>query len=429
VHGAVLGRFEGRGRMVRMWLGMQSLMYGRADDEVLRIYVDDDPKPRVDVLLRDALDGSAGDVFAPPFGAGSPRRLAWYYPVAFEHKLIVALDKLGEYDNYFYHCDVVSDPEAHTAALGSERLPEREKARRLLADMYQPQPDQQLLLPSQRVELAAGGSQTVQLEGPATLSELRLRYARKDAQAIARVKLRVRWDGTEQPAIDLPLLELFAAADVPPELSNQFLVSYADGPDQVLALKLPAPFSRSARLELDNPGRTAASLELRALGTRGAPAAHSGTLHAQRRETLGPTQQREHVAIDTRGRGRLVGLCGTWRGHPDPRGGIQSDPLNLLEGDVRADVDGQPALVGTGSEEYSDDVFYFADAPHARAFEQAWGVYTEDDGQHGHGSLCRWHVLGTELDYRTSLRLSLELGGAANPGVVDRIATVAYWYE
>ena len=427
VHGAVLGRFEGAGRMVRMWLGMQSLIFDRADEEVLRIYVDDDPVPRVDVLLRDALDGSAGDVFAPPFGAGSPRRMAWYYPVAFQRKLIVALDKLGEYDNYFYHCDVALDTETQPVAHGGERLREREGAQRLLATTYPPVPGK-ALLPLQRIELAAGGSHTLELAGPATLYELRLRHARADSAALSRVKLRVHWDGAAQPAIELPLLELFAASPVPPELSNQVLVSYVDGPDQVLALKLPAPFASQAKLSFENPGRTRAAFELRLTGTKG-PLGQVGRLHAQRRETRGPTSQREHVAIEASGRGRLVGVCGNWQGHADPNGGIQSDALNLLEGDVLASVDGQPALVGTGTEEYTDDVFYFTDAPHARAFEQAWGVYADPETSRGHASFCRWHVLGTELDFSRSLQLGFELGGAGNPGLVDRVHTVAYWYQ
>jgi hypothetical protein len=97
-------------------------------------------------------------------------------------------------------------------------------------------------------------------------------------------------------------------------------------------------------------------------------------------------------------------------------------PLNLLEGDVRVRADGRLALNGTGSEEYADDVFYFSDAPHANAFAQAWGV------QDGRASFCRWHVLGTELDFEHDLELTFELGGAQNPQIVDRHKTVSYLY-
>jgi hypothetical protein len=429
VHGAVLGRFEGSGHLVRMWIGMQSLLLGPADDEVLRLYVDDEPTPRVDVPLAEALDGRAGEIFAPPFGAGSPRRLAWYYPVAFKHKLIVAIDKLGENDSYFYHCDVVLDRAATTDSLPTARLPERDQATRQLSTTYEPAGLQSLLRDPEQLQLSAAETQQVILDGPATLYELRVRYDEGDAARLARVDVRVQWDDAQDAAIDLPLLDLFAATPTPPELSSLALTSFQDAGDRVLALKLPMPFALRAAISFTNTGPAAVGFELRMLGERGAVAAELGRLHVERRETTAPTQATEHVAVDVAGRGRLVGVCGYWQGHADPLGGIQADPLNLLEGDVRAQIDGELALDGTGTEEYADDVFYFTDAPHARAFEQAWGVVDQADNPPGTASFCHWHVLGTELDFRSSLNLSFELGGAGNPGIVERVKTVAFYYR
>ena len=431
VHGAVLARFEGAGQMVRMWLGMQSLLFDHADAEVLRIYVDDEPTPRVDVPLRAALDGSAGEVFAPPFGAGSPYRLAWYYPVAFKHKLIVALDKLGDYDNYFYHCDAVLTDTPTPEPLERSRLPERTAASRQLNMGYHRESDRTELQPAQQVQLDARGSHSIELDGPATLYELRVRYAAQDAALMSDVHLRVRWDNAEAPAIDLPLLALFAATPYPPELSNQILASYQDGADQLLALKLPAPFAQRAVFSFENTGGQPVAFTWRMLGER---ALHDsvGRLHAEHQRTRPPPRRASHVAIDTRthpGRGRLVGICGNWQGHADANAGIQTDPLNLLEGDVRARVDGALALDGTGTEEYADDVFYYVDAPHARPFEQAWGVLSDSTTSRGQASFCRWHVLGNEIDFTNSLELSFELGGANNPQIVDQVTTVAYYYQ
>ncbi|MEY4576514.1 MAG: hypothetical protein RL701_1217 [Pseudomonadota bacterium] len=428
VHGAVLSRFEGSGRMVRMWLGMQSLMYGPADDEVLRIYVDDEPTPRVDVPLRAALDGTAGEVFAPPFGAGSPRRLAWYYPVAFKHKLIVALDKLGPLDNYFYHCDAVLESEP-SPALTTQRRPERDHAIRQLSAVYRPVGNPGRLREPDKLTLPARRSANIVMEdGPATIYELRLRYRERDADQLALVRVRVTWDDATAPAIDMPLLDLFAALPTPPEQSSQALSSFQDGADRVLALRLPAPYARRALFTFENTGFTSTDFEVRMLGEH-APLGQVGHLHAVRHETRSPTFATSHTAIAAQGRGRLVGVCGYWQGHADRAAGIQQDQLNLLEGDVNARIDGAPGLVGTGTEEYTDDVFYFTDAPHARAFEQAWGVVNNRDAPPGRASFCRWHVLGTELDFAKDLSLTFELGGARNPSIVERIKTVAYYYQ
>ena len=58
VRGAVLARFTGSGQLVRTWIGMTSLLFATADDEMFRIYVDDDPTPVIEVPLAEALDGS-----------------------------------------------------------------------------------------------------------------------------------------------------------------------------------------------------------------------------------------------------------------------------------------------------------------------------------------------------------------------------------
>jgi hypothetical protein len=429
VHGAVIGRFEGSGRMVRMWIGMASLLNGPADDELLRIYVDDDPEPRVEQPLAAVLDGSAGEPFAPPFGAGSARRMAWYYPVAFAHKLIVALDRLGDYDEYYYHCDVVFDdaaqPDAPPATLGDRR-----RAESKLDDVDRPAGTSSELAPSEEIELAAGESRAVQLTGPATIEELGVRVPQAQLAALAGVRVSVRWDEASVPAIDdLSLLELFAAVQAPPERSTQALASYTDGGDRVLALELPMPFAASAQLTFTNRGTGDAAFTLSLRGEQAVPRASFGELHVLHNEVVGPTDELETISADLQGRGRLVGVCAFLEGEPDPAASIQYDPLNLLEGDVRVTADGELALDGTGTEEYADDVFYFKDAPHANAFAQAWAVVDDvNRSTTGQASLCRWHVLGTEIDFERSLQISFELGGAHNPQTVIRHHTVVFAY-
>jgi hypothetical protein len=432
VRGAVLARFEGPGRLVRTWIGMASLLFGPADEEVLRIYVDDQPEPLIEERLADVLDGSAGEVFAPPFGAGSPRRMSWYYPLAFEKKLVVAIDNLGEFDEYFYHCDVVHDGAAVTEpATRSQRA----RAFAQLAATYHPSGTLQALVPHHPIEIAAGATGEIELEGPATIGELELRVLESDLAALANVTLRVHWDGAATAAIDLPLIDLFAVGGVPPETSSLPLTSFAELDTRFMVLKLPMPFASSARFALHNQGSAAARFELAMYGTDALPAHDPdasddiGKLHVIRSSTEAPTALTEHESFDLEGRGRLAGLCIAVEGAPDPEGGLQSDGLNLLEGDIRIWTDGALALDGTGTEEYADDVFYFTDAPHATPFVQAWGVINDPNvSATGHASLCRWHVLGTELDFEESLRASFERGGAGNPEIALRHRTVAYVY-
>jgi hypothetical protein len=107
VHGVELARFDGPGRLSRLWMTMTSLDDGRGTPSILRIYVDDDPNPAVEGPLSTMLDGSAGPMFAPPFGAGSSHYLAWYYPLAFRRRLVVAMDYLANENRHYYQVDAV----------------------------------------------------------------------------------------------------------------------------------------------------------------------------------------------------------------------------------------------------------------------------------------------------------------------------------
>jgi hypothetical protein len=414
---------------VRTSLGMKSLLNGPADNEVLRIYVDDDPIARVDVPLAAALDGSAGEIFAPPFGAGSAHRMAWYYPVAFSQKLIIALDNLGASDNYTYQCDVVPDDMLTTLSTGPrERLAERDAALNQMSDRFHPAGDVRLLHDPNQITLEPDASQTLTVNGPATIQEVRVRVREADLATLKNVSVSVSWDGSQEPALELPLAELLASADVAPTQSSLALTSFADLGDRVVSLKLPMPFLWQASWSFTNTGQAPVSFELRLLGEHQLPGIPFGYLHVQQNETLGPTRGGQHEALHAFGRGRLVGVCAYVEGYADTLGGNQPDVRDLLEGDVRALLDGLLALDGIGTEQYADDAFHFVDAPYANTFAQAWGVVNDAPTASGKANFCRWHVLGNELDFHASMDLSLQLGGAGNPNVVTRMRTVAFYY-
>lgn len=426
VRGAVLARFEGTGYLARTFLSARSLAYAAPDDEVLRVYVDDDPRPVVDVPLAEALDGRAGEIFAPPFGAASPFHLSWYYPVGFRRKLIVALDGLGRDDLYYHQSDAVLDPLTFIEPLAPRRLPQRDQAARQLSERYQPAGLHAALIDPLPVMLEGGASHSVQVAGPATIHEFRVRFDAAELQRMAAVQVRIRWDDALVPAIELPLLDLLGGS-VPPEQTSLSITSYVEGSDRVLALKLPMPFDHSAEITFSNSGRLPAAFELRVSGDRGLRSVLSGKLHVQPNETVWPVQQLVHHAASAQGRGKLAGVCGQLEGHAQAGTGAQYDHLNFLEGDVHATIDGVQALDGTGTEAYADSSFYYANAPHATPFAQVWGVV---DGVQppARASFCRWHVLGLELEFQQSLELTFELGGQMNPGVVDRYRTLAYLY-
>jgi hypothetical protein len=427
VRGLVMARFVGAGRHVRSWVAMTSLTDGSGGDQVLRMYVDDEPVPRVEGPLSQLLDGRAAEIFAPPFGAGSSKRLSWYYPVAFKQKLIVSLDQLRD-DDHFYHCDVMLDDARQDTAVVPAYPSRRAAAAEKLSSVFHPSGTTLPLRNGEALKLAPGETRSLQLQGPATIAEFRVQLPDSQYTRLDDIHLRVHWDSTAEAAIDVTLAELLGNGRVPPPHSTQALTSFVENGARVLALKLPMPFADTADLTLENTGTSEVEIELSLSGLPDVPPHPFGRLHVQRRETVGPTQAQHHVAAEASGLGRLVGVCAFLQARPDPDSGIASAPLNALEGDVNAQIDGAAALVGTGTEEYADDIYYFAEAPQSTPFEQAWGVVSERNSP-GLANFCRWHVLGTELDFSESLQLTFELGGSQNPGIVDRLRTIAFLYQ
>jgi hypothetical protein len=430
VRGAVLARFEGSGRLARMWFTALSIRSAPADREIVRIYLDDEEQPEVEVPLSELLSGAADEMFSPPFGAGSPRRVAWYYPVVFGKKLIVALDRLGSDDLYFHQTAVVLDDPQAPRARAARRLAARDDALALLRSSV-PLGGTPM---SDRLVLDAGQARTThRLRGPATIVAARVRIAQSALTLLGGVRLRVAWDDDDAPAIDLPLSELFAAIDAPPEPASLALASRRIDDDIELSLRLPMPFGERASWTVENSGdrpiRFALTLEVAAGAPAGTAGQSWGKLHVVRhRSTAG--QAETHPLVSAHGRGRLIGVCTRLRGHGLRERGRLGHPMHFLEGDERATIDGVGALSGTGTEDYFNGSFYFDDGAQATPFSQVWGIVARRPGARHQAQVhaCRWHVLGDAIDYRSALELELEVGpGSAD--VLDDYISVAYLYR
>jgi hypothetical protein len=427
VHGVVLARYAGSGVLRRFWLTSSSLGLGSGvlADEVLRVYVDDNPRPLIQTRLDQVLSGGAGAIFAPPFGAASRYFIAWYYPVVFASKLVIVLDRLSA--DYYFQTDVVLDAEPKARVAPAARLPERDRALSLLTAAT-PVPPEAEALASEHVMLASSEQHDVMLRGPATIEQVELRVPRARLSDLAGVNVSVRWDGAGDAALDMPLLDLFAASRSVVAKSDLALDATMDGDDQRLMLRLPMPFRKSAKWTLENTAGVSAGFQLDFAGERRVPDGDFGHLHVQRDEVPIPAKELVQTFARASSRGRYVGLCADLAGHADAAFGISSSPMNFLEGDVGAMVDGRVALDGTGTEDYPDNSFYFLDTPRATPFAQNWNVINDSD-QHppGQASFCRWQVLGNEVDFQAMLQATFEIA-LHDPSIVDLHRTIAFLY-
>jgi hypothetical protein len=430
VHGFVLSRFVGSGRLARLWVTAASFRTAPPTTQVLRIWVDDDPTPVIDVPMRAALDGSAGEIFAPPFGAGSTHELAWYYPVVFGSKLVVALDGLVPLDVTYHQTTVELDPTPSARTRSPTRLPARDGVIALLGSAATgPISGLAALAPAADVTLASGESRSVaSLVGPATLDSLEVTVADTDVGRLGNVDVHLTWDGEATPSVSLPLAALLGAGlDATPNASLA-LSGRHEGTSWIFALRLPMPFAATADVTLVNHDAAALHVQVGFLGENALPATPWGHLAAVYTDTMAPaTAPVQTVSLS--GPGRLVGVCAMLEGHALPSGDLGSGPLNFLEGDESLFVDGHLAAHGTGTEDYFDSAFYFLDGPYATPFAQGWGVATDTAAPpHGRASACRWHVLGDAIDFTNDVQQTLEIG-PGDPSLLDRYRTVAFVYR
>src|SRR5262249_16824498 len=111
---------------------------------------------------------------------------------------------------------------------------------------------------SGKVELPAGKSvNLVRLtEAPSMLRAMELDVPKDRAVAFSRARLRVTWDGREQPSIDAPVALFYGTGTLYNRDGREHLVKgfpihvRDDGKRVHLACYFPMPFFRSAQIEL-----------------------------------------------------------------------------------------------------------------------------------------------------------------------------------
>lgn len=256
--------------------------------------------------------------------------------------------------------------------------------------------------------------------------------------------IRCYWEGETEPSVEVPLGDFFGLshARIREHSSQMITVNPGYGGSHGLNCYLPMPFADHARITLEHRGEAplggllealwfhvdyelydeqlpADALRLHVRYHQERPTEAIGdepnvTLH----DAVNLDGKHNYVALDTRGRGQMVGLhleinniAGGWYG----------------EGDDMVFVDDDhgwpPAIHGTGTEE----IFGGGACP---SIEYA-GPYTgfhliEAPNYDGLVGMYRWY-LHDPIRFQRSLRWTLEHGHANN--FANEYASVAYWYQ
>lgn len=243
--------------------------------------------------------------------------------------------------------------------------------------------------------------------------------------------LRMYWDGAEQPAVECPVGDFFAAGfgQRVPVNSAPIMVEGGDAYN----CWWPMPFFRSARIEIVNESEKQLNSFYYHVDYCLFDELPPDTMYfcAQYRQEFPVASGRDYLILDAEGRGQYVGTVLSVRSR---------SPEWFGEGDEKFYIDGEktPSIWGTGTEDY---------------VLNAWGMGTGTypyfgvsilEGEFGmvgyRTTVYRWHILDP-IRFQKSLRVVIEDAGwisedelAPNThrGFVERnddFATVAFWYQ
>ncbi|MBI1357796.1 MAG: DUF2961 domain-containing protein [Acidobacteria bacterium] len=284
------------------------------------------------------------------------------------------------------------------------------------------------------------------LSGPGRIVHTWFTLATNEPRYLETTWLRIYFDGDAEPAVEAPfgafhalghgrvapIRSRFVTVVARPELNANLANPNVAG----FNAYFPMPFARGARVEIENRS----AQEIRSLYYQIDWQQHAqppSTLRFHARfaespiqepipgaggfEAVNPDGADNHLILETRGRGHLVGLV------------LSVDALRggWWEGDEMFWIDGEakPSVYGTGTEDY---------------FGGAWGfrkAYTNDDHglsyleklpwrqdwQAGRYTMYRWHDRDP-IPFQKSIKLSIERGHN-NSARDSRYTSVVYWYQ
>jgi hypothetical protein len=255
--------------------------------------------------------------------------------------------------------------------------------------------------------------------------------------------LRMYWDNQEQPSVECPCTDFFAAGWGPfsPVMSVPVMV----GPNRSLCCFWEMPFRKHAKITLQNIHHEDITVFWQINYTLTDVPDDCAYFHAQFRRVNPLPYKKVYTIVDgICGRGHYVGTYLAW--------GVNNNGW-WGEGEVKFYIDGDcppgadvaehggkafPTICGTGTEDYFLGCYDWdvngQYVPYTGPFAGMFQV-VKSDGlykvQHRH-AMYRWHIMDPvrfENDLRVDIQaLGWRVGGRHLP-LQDDIASVAYWYQ
>ncbi|AKU16514.1 glycoside hydrolase family 172 protein [Luteipulveratus mongoliensis] len=248
--------------------------------------------------------------------------------------------------------------------------------------------------------------------------------------------LRAYWDGSDQPAIEVPLGDFFANGWG--RFSQVTSSMVAANPNGGFNSYWPMPFQKGARLTIENLSPEQATVYYQVTYEIGGDVEGSGYLHTQfRRSNPLPDKETHPIVTGVEGKGHYVGTYMAW-GVNSPGWWGEGEIKFYLDGD-RDQSDGAfPTICGTGTEDYFGGAWNF-DVPGQGYTEFSTPylgmpqVIRPDGLYHSQQrfGMYRWHVLDP-IHFHQDLTVDIQALGWRSRHryqlLHDDIASTAFFY-
>jgi len=407
----VIAEMDGPGAIVRLW---------SANPEAggnLRIYVDDMNTPALEADFFALTSGQMAD-FPPPFTGRRALGANLYFPITYQHRCKVTVEKPELYYHVGYRTYA---PGTIVEPFSMSALPALRETMHEVALALQPQHLRVLRAPnvlrSVSGSLRPGEDHLVlDLYGPSAITylQLSLRASHDLLPSVLReCLLTIRFDDQPQPSVWAPVGDFFGSTPGINPYTTLPLGMERGGP---CYSNWYMPFASRAEIRLHNESSVPVEFALIAwvkpIQWEAGKTLH---FHAKWRKQWFPARPEflDWPVLEASGPGRFVG---TMLGVANSSSGWWG------EGDEKIWVDDDvfPSFFGTGTEDY---------------FGYAWGntqlfshpyhsqSLVTGPGHYGYTALARFHILD-DIPFRSAIRFYLEKWGGAD----REYCATAYWY-
>ena len=284
-----------------------------------------------------------------------------------------------------------------------------------------------------RWQLKPGATQELfNSSGPGVITHIWFTIAAQSRMHLKELVLRAYWEGNAKPSVEAPIGDFFGLNLGEYQIYQSAYL--ACSPGRSLNCYFSMPFHKAARLTVTNEGKQDVGAFYSNIDYMLVPALPDDVLyfHAQYRQQspcvaqtgtkLNPDGKLNHVYVETRGRGHLMGVT---------LGVLLNADGWMGEGDdmIFVDDESKPIIIGTGSEDYFLGSWNFGGLLGATPFaHHYYGAPIIIMAERTGGRYCcyRWHG-DNPVTFTKYLKHTMEHGHANDRG--DNFFSVGYWYQ